>query len=292
MAGFFFGNYDRAGSGIAKDGTPKKGLKLYFEILGVRIWKLFALNLFFTIFCIPVVTVGPALAGMTKVLRNYSIDKNAYVFADFWEGFKKNFGKAFILGIVDIIAYTGIVIGCVMYPVFAKNPGCEYFYVLLAVTVSVGVAFTIMNYYMYLMLVSTKLSMKNIIKNALYLSFLEPKRNILAVFIMLISMFIYYLLISINLQFLFILPLVPAAFIAFTVIFICYPVVQKYVVNPYYEKHPDEINPDLPLASNDPEEVLFEDMGGKEKAIEPAEKRKGSSDGRKNSVKKKGKTIT
>ena len=52
MAGFFgIGDYSRAGAGIAKN-QNKGRLKLFFEILETRIWKLFLLNLIYVLVCI------------------------------------------------------------------------------------------------------------------------------------------------------------------------------------------------------------------------------------------------
>ena len=199
MAGFFgMGNYNKAGSGIAKDNQSKGRLKLFFEILGVRIWKLFALNLIYLIACIPVVTVGPATAGMIKVLKNYSIDKNAYVWLDFIESYKKNFFKALVIGIVDLIAYFGLISGYFIYSTLALDPErtSTIYYVLFIVTISVGFMFTIMNYYIYLMLVSTDLSVKNIVKNAVALTFLSPKNNGIALLSNIILPIIMFLLIK------------------------------------------------------------------------------------------------
>lgn len=290
MAGFFgFGNYEKAGIGIAKNSSQKSRIKLFFEILGVRIWKLFTINLIFTLCCIPVITIGPALAGMTKVLKNYSIDKNAFVWSDFKDAFKNNFRKALVLGIIDLIAYFGIAVGCYLYPQMASASGNKMFYVLFVITVSVGLTFTIMNFYMYLMLVSTDLSMKNVVKNSLALTFLAPKQNLLSVFIMIAIAVGFFYLILINLQFLFVLPFLPVSFIGFIVCFICYPIIQKYVINPYYESR-GEKNPEIDEIVSDPEEVLFEDMGGKEKAINPTDKRKVKSEDRRTA--KKGKRIS
>ncbi len=290
MAGFLgFGNYEKAGVGISKNRSDKNRLKLFFEILGVRIWKLFTLNLIFTLCCIPVITIGPALAGMTKVLKNYSIDKNAFVWSDFKDAFKNNFLKALILGIIDLIAYSGIALGCYIYPIMAKSSGNNMYYILFVITVSVALTFTIMNFYMYMMLVSTELSMKNIVKNSLALTFLAPKQNLFSVFIMLVILIGIFLLTLLNLQFLFILPFAPAAFIGFVICFNCYPIIQKYVINPYYESK-GETNPEIAEAVSDPEEVLFEDMGGKEKAIDPVDKRKVRTDVK--NASRKGKRIS
>lgn len=279
MAGFFgIGNYNKAGSGIAKDNQSKGRLKLFFEILGVRIWKLFALNLIYLIACIPVVTVGPATAGMIKVLKNYSIDKNAYVWLDFIESYKKNFFKALVIGIVDLIAYFGLISGYFIYSTLALDPErtSTIYYVLFIVTISVGFMFTIMNYYIYLMLVSTDLSVKNIVKNAVALTFLSPKNNGIALLSNIILPIMMFLLIKLNLQFFIFLFIFPASFIGFIVCFCCYPVVQKYVINPYYESRGEQ-NPESPvIVNNEDEDVIFEDMGGKEKPVEIKKKsRKG-----------------
>lgn len=278
MAGFFgIGNYGDSGAGISKNGPKKNRFALFFEILGVRIWKLFSLNFIYVLCCIPIITIGPATAGITKVLKNYSIDKNAYVWSDFKDTFKKNFLRALPIGIIDIIAYAGVFIGSKMYPDLAEALNNNLFYLLFVVTLSVGVMFTIMNFYMYLMLVSTDLSMKNIVKNSLALTFLAPKQNILTLFIMVALVFLFIFLISINLQFLFLLPFMPATLIGFIVCYNCYPVIQKYVINPYYESR-GEVNPELPKET-DEEETVFEDMGGREAPIK-ADKKKGKNKGK------------
>ncbi len=278
MAGFFgIGDYSRAGAGIAKN-QNKGRLKLFFEILETRIWKLFLLNLIYVLVCIPIVTIGPATAGLFRVVKNYSIDKHAFVWQDFKQGFKENFFKAFVLGIIDIIAYTGIGCGIIMYTgAMAQSSDSRsfFFLLLLAATLSAGLTFTIMNYYMYLMMVSTNLTMTQIVSNSLKFAFMAPKQNFTAVLCNIglpILIFTPIVLVE-KLQPLLtiIFPFAPIAIIAFVVSFCCYPVIQKFVIDPYYEergeKNPERIY-DEPA---DDEEVLFEDMGGKEKPVIPKE---------------------
>ncbi|MDE6784130.1 MAG: hypothetical protein K2J26_01950, partial [Ruminococcus sp.] len=72
-----------------------------------------------------------------------------------------------------------------------------------------------------------------------------------------------------------ILPFFPLALSWFIVCFNSYPVIQKFVINPYYDSI-GEINPELADAGSDiDEETIFEDMGGKEKPIERRKKGKG-----------------
>lgn len=83
---------------------------------------------------------------------------------------------------------------------------------------------------------------------------------------------IFIILILINLNFILFLPFVPASILAFIICFNSYPIIQKYVINPFYEQR-GEINPELIISEND-NEVLFEDKGGKEKPIEKKKKSK------------------
>lgn len=278
MAGFSgLGNWNKAGVGIAKTSAPKGSFKLFFEILGVRIWKLFGLNLIYVLACLPVFTIGPATAGITKVLKNWASDKNAYVWSDFKDAFRENFVRAFAWGIVDIIAYAGIFSGLYMYSAIAAdqtlNASPVVYYGLYIITLSVGITFTIMNYYVYLMMVSTDLPMKSIIKNALALSYLAPKKNIIALAAnVILPLIVFLLIVYLNLQFIIILPFAPATLAGFIICYCCYPVVQKYVISPYYEEK-GEKNPEIRDFSDSSDEVLFEDMGGREKPVEIKKKK-------------------
>ncbi|MDO5559079.1 MAG: DUF624 domain-containing protein [Oscillospiraceae bacterium] len=277
MAGFFgLGDFQKSGRGISKSSMGKSRFSLFFEIVWVRIWKLFAINFIYVLFCIPVITIGPATAGLTKVLKNYSIDKNAYVWSDFFEAFKKNFFRSLLLGIFDVLAFAGVTAGCYMYPRFAAATGNNLYYVIFALTLSAAIMFSIMNFYMYMMMVSTDLSMKNVIKNSLALTFLAPKQNLGTLFLSLAIIALCILLVFVNLQFLLFYLFFPASFIGFIVCYNCYPVVQKYVINPYYERR-GEVNPELPDYEADPDMTVFEDMGGREKPVEIKKRKKGKT---------------
>ena len=69
----------------------------------------------------------------------------------------------------------------------------------------------------------------------------------------------------------FILLFVPSSFAAFIVVFNSYPVIQKYVIDPYYAQI-GEVNPEMTFTETEGENV-FEDQGGKEKPVEAPKKR-------------------
>lgn len=301
--GIFKKDYESAGSGIAKNST-QKGAKLFFEILGVRFWKIIEVNLLYSLFYLPILFAftffayvnnktialilggimllafliiwGPATSGVFKIMKNFAQDKHAFIVSDFVQTFRENFRYASIIGIVDLLLLSSITAGIWVYPALAAQTGSKIMYVFLAVSLSVGITFIMMNFYMFPMLVSTDLSLKNIFKNSFALMFVELKRNIITLLITgAITALMALLILFVNFAFIYILPFFPFAFNTFMICFRSYPVIQKYVINPYYEEK-GEINPEL-AGNTSTEESLFEDKGGSEKPIESRKKKKGKT---------------
>lgn len=300
--GLFSKDYESAGAGISKNGPKKTGIRLYFDILWRKIWKLFGLNLLYMLFFVPLATgflllfkidnstaafaalgicllifavlIGPATAGLTRVMRHYVIEKPTFAVHDFFKGFKNDFGRASIIGIVDILMLLSVYAGYRIYPQMAEQFNSKVFYVLYALSLSVALVVIMMNFYIFLMLTATDLSFLNLIKNSFALMFVSIKTSLLTFLIVgtVLAAMIFLIPLSILL---FILPFFPMAFLCFTVCFICYPVIQKYVINPFYTAQ-GLVNPELCDGDqDDDEEALCEDMGGKEKPIEKRPKGKG-----------------
>lgn len=301
--GLFSNNYESPGPGIAKNAPKKKGIVLFFDILFRKMWLLIGLNMMFFIFMIPLVAVlpaayyikqakislavigvlllvfavnlGPALAGMSKVMRLFIIGRHSFIGRDFFKGYRQNFGKASIIGILDIVAVISAYAGYNVYPDMAQQYG-KVFYVPLVISFSVAIVILMMNYYIFLMMSATDLSLKNLIKNSFALAFVALKQNVLTTVLLLaLSALMLLLFLYAMPLFLLALPFFPAALMWFVVCFISYPVIQKYVITPFYESR-GELNPELTDGADEiDEETLFEDMGGKEKPVEKRKKGKG-----------------
>lgn len=324
--GLFKNNYERAGSGIAKNAPKKKGFFRYMEIFGRKFWKLTELNLLCSLFFLPVlaavfiffsgrisaqlswiliaaclllfaVLIGPAVAAATKILRNFVMEKPTFLVHDFFRTFRAEFKHSVWIGLLDCLLACCVSAACYIYPKLIEQTGSKMFYVLFAITLSVALIVLIMNFYMFLMLVSTNLSLKNVVKNSLALSIVALKRNIVTLLIIAAFVAVYVLLLFyVNLKYsmilLFLLPFLPASWIGLAVVFQSYPVIQKYIINPYYEQR-GEVNPELMPGSTAEEETVFEDMGGKEKPIEPGAQGKNKKSGGRSARKShKGKIIS
>lgn len=271
MAGFFgFGGYNKTGPGIAKNGPKKKRSVLFFERYFGKIWKLMWLNSVYLLFCIPIITIGPATAALTKVIRNFTIEKPTFPMQDFLEAFKKNFKQSFPVGIADVLIIVNLYLAIIMYPQMASQS--VVWWILLVATFSIAGMLLMMNFYIYLMIVSTELSLKNILKNSFFLSCLALKTNFLTMFLSILILVFFAFLILINPMFTLFIPFFPLTTISFLICFNAYPIIKKYVIDPFYEAK-GEKNPE-DAKFEDGEDVLFEDRGGFEKPAGGKEKKK------------------
>lgn len=298
--GIFGSDYESAGVGIPKNAPKKKGVFRFFELLFRKFWKLIQVNMLYSVFFIPILLAGyaflrvsnskiaaiiiiiclcafaavfgPATAGMMKILRNYTLERHSFILTDFKEAFSKNYKKSFVLGLLDLIIAVSIGSAVYVYPKLSEAYGNQLLMIPFIISISIALVVIMMNYYAFLMIVATDISFKNIIKNSLALACVALKKNLITLLSTSVIIAIFIILILINLNFILFLPFVPASILAFIICFNSYPIIQKYVINPFYKQR-GEINPELIISEND-NEVLFEDKGGKEKPIEKKKKSK------------------
>ena len=299
-----FGNYEKAGSGIAKDTPQKKPFFRFWEILGRKFWKLMELNMILCLSTVPLVIAlaaviylgqtytsaaltiagvmvitfallfGPNLAAVTKILRCFTLEKPCFLMETYWKTFKESFKQACPLGLIDLLVGTSVVSGFYVYPRVIEvmqesgEGGETFYYVLFILTLSIAIAVLLMRFYGYLMIVSTDLSFGNILKNSLALSFLALKKNLLTLVLSALVMGIFGVVTFYSPMVMMVIWIFfPTAYVGFLIVFNCYPVIQKYVINPYYAQR-GELSPEMTF-SETAGENLFEDQGGKEAPTEP-----------------------
>lgn len=265
-----FTNFQKAGPGIPKNAPKKRRLFNFFDIFFRKFWKLITLNLLYFLFCIPIITIGPATAGMTKVLRNFSQEKHAFIWMDFFEAFKKNFKQSLPIGIINTIFAVGVVLGFNIYSQMAAEN--KFFYIPFVICIAISATVLMMNFYIYLMIITVDLPLMQIIKNSFILTCTGIKTNIftligiaLAVGLPIIGS--YY----ISSLFLFLFPVIIFSLTGLIICYNSYPIIQKHVIEPYYDTSSEE-NPEYtylkPL-----EDDIFTDKGGTEKPINPKPKK-------------------
>jgi len=248
-----FYNPHQSGKGVAKTEPEKRAFFKFFELVSRKFWKLIQLNAVYLLLCIPVITVGPATAALVHVMRKFALEQPIFVISEFFSAFKKNFLQSLAVGVIDVVFTLAILYSAYFY--WVKG---DVF--LIAMTMVSAAIFTTLNLYIYPQIVSLNLKLPAIFKNAVLLGVVGLKRNLIALGCFVLAGSLLVLLFPYSLFALLIAP----AFMAFLAVFTVYPVIQKFIVNPYYEKK-GEKNPEIPDYAQT--ESIFTDLGGKEAAV-------------------------
>lgn len=233
----FFGFNQKDGPGIYKDEPEKNRFFNFFDIFFVRIWKLITLNLIYLVFCIPIITIGPATCGFAYVLRKFANDEHAEVFSDFFDAFKKNFKQGLIIGIFEIL-FVALAIFDLQF--FANPENIKvipwFVYAIPLLYIAFGV-FMSMKFYMYTIIVTFKVNIRQIIKNSFLFAIIGVLRNI--GLLALCFLFIVYPLLHLNGL---ILPiyivamiLIIPSFLGLAISYVTYPLLKKHMIDPYME---------------------------------------------------------
>ena len=167
---------------------------------------------------------------MREMLRGNPV----FLFSDFKYAVKKNFKQGFGMGLIDVA-----ILGILAFD-FANMPSNSIMYFLI---LGVAIIYFIMRFYLYLMLITFDMKISKMFKNAFLFVILGVKRNVLAIlwiFVMLalnFAIFVLYMPLGIALPILYFF-----SFSTFTSAYAAYPVIQKYMIDPYENKQETEVN--------------------------------------------------
>lgn len=262
--GLFSINYNKPGPGVDKDAPPKPRFFVFFEVLKRKFWHLIKVNLLFVLtnilalplaffvasvflqkievdggfgdlflrvfiamfmVMLPLVTIGPVHAGYTYTLRNYSREEHSFIWWDFKENFVRNFKQGMIITVIDLVVMYLLGIALIFY----TSSGNIISVVATSFVVLSLLIFSMMHLYIYPMLVTVNLTIKDLYKNALIFSIIKLFPNLLFIILNFVIAFaaFYNIIIGIIL-YIFILP----SFIGLMNNFYVNPIIKKYVIDP------------------------------------------------------------
>ena len=292
MAGIFgFFDYTKAGPGVSKNEPKKKRFFFFFELYFRKFWRIIALNFIYILCCIPIVTIGPATAAMTYVLRNYTQEKPVFLLSDFFEAFKKNWKQSAIVFVMDVLVSFLLLIAIPFY--FQRVADSALYYVPFGICISAALVFLWMHYYIHLLIVSVNLKLKQILKNSFLLAIAGLKTNLITTFFLIgtLGLILYF----VPLPFIILIfVLLGFSTYGFLICFNSYQYILKFVVAPYEEEQKqkvaevekasspdgsDQMEDEKEKAEEDdlshpmyhPMEPIFHDMGREEPPAKAAE---------------------
>lgn len=255
--GLFYKN-EVAGSGVSKDRSGERSFSGYWKLLFRKSGTILKINFVYFLFCLPIVTFGPATAAMTAMMRNIYLERPQFILHDFFKLFKENFKKSLFIGILDAAAMVSTYL---LLAFFFGNPETASSQKMLVyVCVGLEALFVLANFYIYQQIAALDLPFISIVKNALILMCANLKGLIV------LALFAGYgfLVWTFPLIALIAAPIFPLAWLGYTAVFCCYPTIRKYLIDPYYERT-GEKNPEI--IETDEEKALFRDRGGSERPI-------------------------
>ena len=153
--------------------APERGPKLFFYVLGTHFFKLVALNLLLLALALPVVTLPAALSAVNRVCLKLLRDGNCFLWSDFFEEFRKSFVKSLPLG---LLFGGGTAAGAYLLALCLANAQNAYSIVFLVLGLFVLSLSLLSGSWAFALLAMVELRVRDLLRDALALAFLELKR--------------------------------------------------------------------------------------------------------------------
>lgn len=204
--GLFFRNYNKPGPGVSADAPQKRSFFRFFDIFFRKFGHFSKAGLLYSLALIPTYFIsfilislvvtgtadmlltegenmglsviilsviatnfyiaimggGPVTAGITYVMRNFANEEHSWIGSDFKENFKSNFKQSAVVFVIDIVVML-----LAFYAVFIYNQMSGWMAALKYVIYVALFIYALMHMYIYPIMVTFKLSVKDIYRNSL-----------------------------------------------------------------------------------------------------------------------------
>lgn len=154
---------------------PKGGYPRVWFLFATNFWKLVSLNLLFLLFSLPVVTVPAAIAALDRVCLLLWREGNCFLFDDFLAEWKSSLLRALPVGLIALLSAGMLVFGATL----GGGAVVSGAFVPRILLLAGGCWLALIAGYAFIMLALIRLPVRQILKNALLLTMLEPKRTML-----------------------------------------------------------------------------------------------------------------
>ncbi len=151
----------------------------------ITILFVFALPLVMFLMAVPIITVGPAQAGLTYLLRCFSYELPTFLWSDFKDKMKQNIKQGIIVSLINLFGIVFLLFDLYLYTQL-NVASSVIFPIANGLLIVVLIIFLMMNLYIYPMMVTYDLKIKNLYKNAFLFAFAKFLPNLAILIICLI----------------------------------------------------------------------------------------------------------
>ena len=186
-------------------------------------------------------TWGWQNVGAAYVLRGLFRGDAVFVFGDYFYGIKRNMKQAFFLGLIDFICSAVLILDFMFFYNLTGSFGFDFMYFMIFALIIIWI---MMRFYLYNLLITFNLKNFKILKNSLIFSILGIKRNIMAFLgilaLIILHVLLIFLILPLGFAVALILPFVYIlAAIGFMGTYAAYPVIERYMIEPYQNEQAD-----------------------------------------------------
>ena len=163
--------------GIEKNAPKKKGVWLFLEILWREFFPLIKLNLLFLLTCLPIITIPAALTASSRITTTMVRDCNYFMWTDYWDAFKRDFGKSLAGGLILGAALALFGLSSWFYYMLSQVAG-KLFMILAGCSVCMLLTAYFAALYFFPMMAMVELPVMTMLKNAVILAYSQFKRTL------------------------------------------------------------------------------------------------------------------
>jgi uncharacterized membrane protein YesL len=221
-------------------------------------------TLFYCIGALAIFTFGPVNAGCAYILRNLVSGEPVFAWTDFWYAVKRNWKQSLIFGVIDALINAILIFNIFTYVTTSGFVTSMMFWS----NVVLFLLYFFMRYYIYVQMVTFKLSIFKILKNSLIFSLIGMKRNVMALLGIIILIFLEFLITfgsgGVLLPVAVVAPIaILFSSFAYMKVYASYYKIKEIMIDPYYRDHPEE-RPD----THDDEIIMHDDVTERERLEE------------------------
>ncbi len=197
-----------------------------------------------SLFFMAVIGTGPASASFSYALRNFIRGEHVWIWSDSKDKRRENFRQATILFIIDLVMTVALSIMFYTYFLWNKDSGILNSIGRVA-TILISYLFVSSHLYIYPMMVTFELKLKDLIKNSIFMSFAKLGKTFLATVTTLFfgGGILYLMLFTLSSQYgillPFIIPVIYFSFIGLIKTAFAYPTIKELMLD---KKDDDEEN--------------------------------------------------
>lgn len=200
---------------------------------GLNLWNMYAVTL-------PLVFLYPFSSGLCSITRKIVTGEHSFLWDDYRIALKVNFRLFLINGIVIYLFWLVFSFSLYFYSLQFSSGWAAY--VPFGILAVLAVVFLMAQFYVPILITCTESKLKDIYKNSLILTILGLKRNIL--FFVIFSVFVIFTGTAVSgaigplaqLLSLVLICLILPVFLIYTDLSMIYPVVRRYVLEPFQRR--------------------------------------------------------